>query len=457
MNEFTGDFFTGFAAGLEEILAERESRARRQAELARRYGSPLICLSLNIPGPHKIFPWARRCFFEGLETLRESCMAEGLTIRYEEIFCGPAGYRSLIAAGAEGAGLKALAIHIEENHPLGRLFDIDVLEGDRKIFRTELGGAERKCLVCGGDAFACGRSRAHSMADLNSAVIKIMKNFFREKLGNKITAAALGALMGEAAVTPKPGLVDRANNGSHGDMDFFSFIDSAAAIIPYFRHCALKGFESSANPVELFDSLRPEGKIAEAAMWKAAGVNTHRGLVFSLGLLSAAFGRLYRHDEQPGLNAVLDMCRRMSARLGEDFSRISKTDPSHGEALYLRSGIRGARGEASRGFPTMRNFALPALWELLDAGHSLNDAGAATLLRLIAHTEDTNVIHRSGTEKLKSLQKNILAFLETKPSMEGMLKKASELDGEFIRENISPGGSADLLAAAFFLERLIPR
>jgi holo-ACP synthase/triphosphoribosyl-dephospho-CoA synthase len=450
------NLFAGAATDMETILAEREERARRQGELLGEFGPPLLCLSLNIPGPRKVFPWARRSFFEGLETLRRSCAAAGISLRYEEIFCGPAGYQGIIAASGEAAGLKAMAIRIEENHPLGRLFDIDVLGGEGKISRVALGGEERKCLVCGDSAFACGRSRSHSLAELNSAVIKIMENFFREKLGNKICGAALEALMGEAAVTPKPGLVDRANNGAHGDMDFFSFIRSTAAILPWFRRCAQAGFESPADPAALFDSLRPEGKIAEALMREAAGgANTHRGLVFSLGLLSAAFGRIYRQDGEPGLEDTLELCRAMTARLDEDFSRIDKANPSHGEALYMQCGCRGARGEAARGFPTVRNFALPVLRELLHAGHSRNDAGAATLLHIIAHTEDTNIIHRSGPETLREIQKNILAFLETNPAMDALLKKAAELDGEFIHRNISPGGSADLLALAFFLDRLI--
>jgi holo-ACP synthase/triphosphoribosyl-dephospho-CoA synthase len=240
-----------------------------------------MCLTLNMPGPYKNFPWGRRCFFAGLEALKLGLRAEGIHIRHEEVSEGAAGCRAFIAAAAEGPRLKAAAVYIEETHPLGRLLDIDVLGPEGKIRRADLGAEERKCLICGADAFVCGRSRAHSVEELTAAVLSIMENFFRENLGNIISGAALGALVGEAAVTPKPGLVDRANNGAHGDMDFFTFIDSTAAIIPYFRQCALAGFESAASPVELFNSLRPGGEIAELDMRKAAGgANTHRGLFF---------------------------------------------------------------------------------------------------------------------------------------------------------------------------------
>jgi holo-ACP synthase/triphosphoribosyl-dephospho-CoA synthase len=354
--------------------------------------------------------------------------------------------------------LKTLALHIEETHPLGRLFDLDVLDGEGKITRTALGAGERKCLVCGGGAFACGRSRAHRVEELAAAVIHIMENFFREHLGTIISGAVLGALMGEVAATPKPGLVDRANNGAHRDMDFFTFIDSTAAILPYFRNCALAGFGDPAAPEELFNSLRPAGKIAELDMRNATGgANTHRGLIFSLGVLCAAFGRLYRRDEKPGLEDTLELCRSMTAHLHEDFSRASGEALSHGEALYIRHGIRGIRGEVSRGFPTVRNTAYPVLLRLLEEGHSLNDAGVAVFLRLLAETEDTNILHRSGPETLRRIQEETAAFLATGPSMEDIRKKAGELDGEFIRLNISPGGSADLLAVTLFLWRLFCR
>jgi holo-ACP synthase/triphosphoribosyl-dephospho-CoA synthase len=455
------EFFAGLPeAGLEEVLAEREDRARRQGELLRRFGAPLLCLTLNIPGPYKNFPWARRCFGEGLRALKRSLEAERIRIRHEESAEGPAGYRAFVAAAAEGLALKTMAIYIEETHPLGRLFDIDVLDGDGKITRTALGAGARKCLICDGDTFACGRSRAHTAGELAGAVIQIMEHFFREQLGTIISGAALGALMGEVAVTPKPGLVDRANNGAHRDMDFFTFIDSTAALLPYFRDCGLAGFRGASAPEELFNSLRLGGKIAELAMGNATGgVNTHRGLIFSLGVLCAAFGRLYRRDENPGLEATLDLCRRMTARLHEDFSRsgADASARSHGEVLYRRHGIQGIRGEVARGFPTVRDTAYPLLLGLLQEGHSLNDAGVAVFLRLLAETEDTNIVHRSNPGELRRIREETSAFLATQPSLEALRKKAGELDGEFIRLNISPGGSADLLAVTLFLCRLFHR
>ena len=288
----------------------------------------------------------------------------------------------------------------------------------------------------------------------------------RERLAETISAAALKAIIGEAAITPKPGLVDMANSGSHRDMDFFSFIDSAAAILPYFRDCALAGFDSTLSPEDLFESLREPGKVAERAMRKATGgVNTHRGIIFSLGVLSAAWGRLYR-EKEPTPEEALELSAKMCARLSADFHLSAASHAaSHGEAIHARWGIKGIRGEVAAGFPSVRR-VFPLFRRMLaepepepdghtpPAGRRLNNAGVAALLNLIACVEDTNIIHRGGHGVLESVRQELRAFLAAGPSMGEMREKAAELDRDFIARHISPGGSADLLAVILFLHYL---
>jgi holo-ACP synthase/triphosphoribosyl-dephospho-CoA synthase len=471
-------------AGLEEVLADREQCARRQRELLSRYGTAasgeprsLLSLGLNIPGEYKRFPLGERCFREELRIAGTSLEAEAIPVIHKECSGGAAGSHGFIVAGAEAGALKELAENIEDTHPLGRLFDIDVLDGrGDKLSRLE-GGRARPCLICGKPAFICARSRAHRVEDLFGAVIGIMEHFIRERLGDIITSSALRALVGEAAVTPKPGLVDRANSGAHRDMDFFSFIDSTAALLPWFRDCALAGYGERPggedageedtggpggtlpsagqgdDPEKLFRSLRQRGRAAELLMRRAAGTNTHRGLLFSLGILSAAYGRLYRESEGPSTAALLDFAARMTRSLGDDFSR-PRDRPSHGEAIYAHSGITGIRGEVSAGFPTVRDWGLPTLRRLVAEGRGLNDAGLGALLQLMAHTDDTNIIHRAGRQGLETIRAGTAAFLAGNPGMEEMRQKAAEMDRDFIARNISPGGAADLLAVSIFLHTL---
>jgi holo-ACP synthase/triphosphoribosyl-dephospho-CoA synthase len=461
-----GEYFEGCRpVNLEEVLAERERRARRQRELlAPCRDSPgeefsLLSLTLNIPGEYKRFPLGDRCFHEELRAVKLSLEAERIPVLYEESSTTAAGYAGFIRAGAAPEGLKELAETIEDTHSLGRLFDIDVLRpGGGKLSRADAGRA-RPCLICGEPAFACARSRAHSPEDLVNAVIGIMEQFTRERLGDIVSSAALRALLGEAAVTPKPGLVDRANSGAHQDMDFFSFIDSTAALLPWFRECALAGFLSAgpggASPEALFKSLRRRGKNAEILMRRAAGTNTHRGILFSLGVLSAAYGRLYRAQERPAAGDLPELAARMTRSLGDDFS-IPSPAPSHGEAIYAHSGMKGIRGEVSAGFPTVRDWGLPVLRRRLSEGRGMNDAGLETLLHLIAHTEDTNIVHRSDSRSLAAVQSGTAAFLAGNPGLEEIKQRAAEMDRDFIARNISPGGAADLLAVSIFLYALEP-
>jgi holo-ACP synthase/triphosphoribosyl-dephospho-CoA synthase len=439
------------AVSLEAVLAFREERARRQKALTGEYGLPLVCLSLNIPGEHKAFPLAKRCFQEELRSFTRILGAEEIAVAYRETVEEDCGYTAYVCVNAEAERIKSLARNIEETHILGRLFDIDVYTAEAaKLSR----GAEnpRPCLVCGGNGFACARSRAHTTETVLDAMLAIMENFLKESLQTRVSSAVVRALIGEVAVTPKPGLVDRANNGSHRDMDFFSFIDSTAAILPFFRECAVAGFERRVKPGELFDSLRLGGKIAELDMGEASGgANTHRGLIFSLGVLSAAYGSLYR--QEPGLDALLEQCRAMTSRLAEDFSHAGLS-LSHGGKIYSRLGMSGIRGEVSAGFPTVHAHSLPVLKKMLEAGHSMNDAGIAAFLSLLAHTDDTNIVHRAGKAALERIREDAASFLSSEPGMEAMRGKAVALDREFIEKNISPGGCADLLAVTFFLYQL---
>lgn len=285
----------------------------------------------------------------------------------------------------------------------------------------------------------------------------------RQGLADKVSSAAIWAMMSEAAITPKPGLVDRANSGSHRDMDFFTFINSASVLLPWFRDCAQAGFDSAAGgPAEckaaaLFEILRPRGRAAEVLMERATGgVNTHRGYIFCLGILSAAYGRLCREMENPDLPRMMEFVKAMTSTLGEDFSRSKEKEAlSHGEAVYTQSGIQGIRGEVSRGFPTVMVHALPLLRRLLKEEYHLNDAGIVVLLNIMAHAEDTNIIHRGGVEVFRSIQEDLRIFLAANPDMETIRKKAAALDRKFISKNLSPGGSADLLGTTFFLYRLL--
>ena len=264
------------------------------------------------------------------------------------------------------------------------------------------------------------------------------------------------ALQQEVNVTPKPGLVDRKNNGAHKDMDIRHFFASATALRPFFCKAAETGFlNRDEAPSVCFQKLRPLGIEAEANMLKATrGVNTHKGAIFSLGLLCAATGRL-APDQWTTCN-ILQECAAMVQGITEaDFAGITEENAqTAGQKLYVRYGITGIRGQAEAGFPAVKSIGIPVLKQGLSRGLTLNDSGACTLLHLICSTDDTNLIHRGGRDmQLEICQKLKTLLAETPyPAME----KLEELDAEFIKKNLSPGGSADLLALTFYLHFICP-
>ena len=135
--------------------------------------------------------------------------------------------------------------------------------------------------------------------------------------------------------------------------------------------------------------------------------------------------------------------------LEEDFARLTGAGTTAGERLYLTRGITGIRGEAAAGLPAVTNVGLPVFRDCLAKGYSPNDAGAVTLLHLIARVADTNLYHRGGEEGAAWAAKEAEKLLPA-PAME----QIEALDDAFIRRNLSPGGCADLLAVTYFLHAL---
>ena len=139
--------------------------------------------------------------------------------------------------------------------------------------------------------------------------------------------------------------------------------------------------------------------------------------------------------------------------IAADFAGVTKENAKTvGEVLYAKYGITGIRGEAEAGYPAVLEQGLPVLQKGLSMGLSLNDAGCCALLHLIAATDDTNLIHRSNRAMQLQVRKEIAALLADTPFP--AMKTIGQLDEDFIRKNLSPGGSADLLAVTFFLHFL---
>lgn len=439
---------------LLEMLDARERRANRQRELLKQYRETVICFTMNIAGPVKNSPLIYRGYALGRRLLRQQLHAAGLEISHWEEIRENTGNEGIFLVPADPLAVKAVCTEIEDAAALGRLFDMDVLGADgRKIDRQELGKPGRKCLICGGMAQACARSRAHSVAELQEKTRQILEQALLQADCRTAARLATQALLYEVTVTPKPGLVDREGSGSHRDMDVFTFQASAAALYPYFARCVEIGSRAS-SPEEAFRALRLPGKLAEGQMLRATGgVNTHKGAIFSMGILCGALGRLPR-DRWGDSAAVLSECAAMTRGLTrEDFSGLTPENArTAGQRLYLRYGITGVRGQAEAGFPAVGNIGLPRLEAALAAGQTIDQAGCAALLAMLAETVDTNMIHRGGFAQAQAISRQIKTLLAQEPFPGRQTLEA--LDREFVEKNLSPGGTADLLALCLMLHFL---
>jgi triphosphoribosyl-dephospho-CoA synthase len=264
-----------------------------------------------------------------------------------------------------------------------------------------------------------------------------------------IGRAATAALWEELRLSPKPGLVAPGDRGAHPDMDAATFAASLRALRGAFPALARAGMARAP-----FAVLRELGIHAEARMLAATGgVNTHRGAIFSLGLLAAAAGRLAAGGAPCDGRALRAEVRRAygAAVLRE----LPAAAASHGAIVARRHGVGGARAEAAEGFPHLFEVALPALHASLRRGASRRAAAVQCLLSTIAVLPDTNLLYRGGARGLAFVRAAAGAFLRAGGvHRTGWEEHARELHCAFVARRLSPGGSADLLAAALFVDRL---
>lgn len=257
------------------------------------------------------------------------------------------------------------------------------------------------------------------------------------------------ALRAEVMTTPKPGLVDLNDSGAHTDMDFALFMKSTDAVAPYLMVMFETGRQLE-DLRDIFASIRKTGIEAEHAMFEAtAGVNTHKGMIFSMGIIAASAGYCLKQNGYISADRVLELSGLMCAEtLQEDFRNMEERDPvTHGEKLYRRYGEKGIRGEAMKGFPVLGNTALPVMRMSRDEDD--NRRYLRVLTAVMSRLQDTNILTRGSYEDLAWLKQEAGKLL---PDPEEELLK--DMNKECIRKNISPGGAADMLACTILLDRL---
>lgn len=262
-----------------------------------------------------------------------------------------------------------------------------------------------------------------------------------------LSELAWQSLIAEAELTPKPGLVDGRSSGSHADLSLDRMRRSADAIAPYFTRMAIASAE-----VKMDTSLRAVvasiGREAETAMLRAtSGSNAHKGAIWVLGLLVCAAS--LSDDSLP------EFVAEAAGSLARLPDRARPQAVSHGDVVLEQYGATGARGEAYANFPHVVKIGLPALKAARKSGRTERDSRLAALLAIMSHLEDTCVLYRGGPEAQRLVHEGAARVITVGgPGTTKGDAALIELGQELIRLRISPGGSADLLAATLFLDAL---
>lgn len=275
----------------------------------------------------------------------------------------------------------------------------------------------------------------------------VLKNVICDPLA--LADRAVNALIDEACLTPKPALVDRRGSGAHRDLDLDIMLRSARSLQPTF--VALARASSNAQPSQrLREQLARIGREGEVAMMRATGgSNAHRGAIWIVGLLVASAAMNPSDD-------LAMLCSQAAAisRFEDRFAPSAVTQ-THGARVTQRFGVAGARGQAAEGFPHVLQIGLPALRESRAKGAPENAARLDALLAIIATLDDTCLLHRGGRIALDAAQSGAREALRaggaSQPEGYAALLR---LDQKLLQLNASPGGAADLLAAALFLDTL---
>ena len=243
------------------------------------------------------------------------------------------------------------------------------------------------------------------------------------------------ALRLELDTTPKPGLVDRQDNGAHKDMDYALMSKSISALRPYLTRLAVESAKDI-DPVK----IKEIGIEAEKAMLKATGgVNTHKGALFCIGLSVAAASNLASATGSVQVYSFKELVSRAA-------SEIPSARGTHGAEAKRSFKAVGALENARAAYPELFTDWLPYYRSLEGDPFRCHK----TLLHIMTTLDDTNILHRRGAEGLAHAEAEAARLLEDF-SESGL----SSLNKDFIRENISPGGSADMLSLTIFIESII--
>jgi triphosphoribosyl-dephospho-CoA synthase len=278
--------------------------------------------------------------------------------------------------------------------------------------------------------------------------MKLLSQTHAEVQAERLARIARDSLIDEARLSPKPGLVDSRGNGAHHDLSLALMEYSAYSLTPMFLQLAQQSWLRPAD-IALREMIGRLGREGEQQMMAAtAGVNTHRGAIWALGLLVSAVAM---NGSQASAQQIADTAA-MLARLPD--SAAPKIF-SKGLKATHQYRVPGAREEAQQAFPHVMNLALPQLRHSRANGANESEARIDALMAIMTSLSDTCVLSRAGMPGLEVMQNGARAVLNAGGCATAAGRdELAALDVQMLALNASPGGAADLLAATLFLDRV---
>lgn len=440
---------------IEEFLYDRELRVKYQKNLMKQYeNQTLVTVRINYPGIEKsnyVTDDIVNIIYEEINTYYKKYIV------YDEKYENKEGIIGHFLFNIDFITVKRAMIEIEESHILGRCVDIDVYtykDGEViGISRSDLYKKPRKCFICDLEAKICSRAQSHTLEEIKKYFEEMYKLYKKkeheaEQLSYGISQLAIKAMISEVSTHPSFGLVSPVSNGSHKDMDYYTFLDSALAIAPFIKKMAKIGYTYH-KPILIFEEIRKVGIQCEKRMFEATNnINTHKGMIFLMGICASAVAKVLY--EEKSFDDIKDTIKEMVVNILDDFKDVHlKNNLTHGEKLYLDYGFTGIRGEIKNGLEVVFDKILK---EYENTTVKRNSFYTQILIHLMSEVEDSTIVYRKDIDTLRWVQNSAkkLLLIGGVNTIDGQIK-IKELEDEYIKNNISPGGCADLLAVSIFL------